>query len=127
MQYGYRDEEKEQARQELQSLQADFRNAEQDLHRERALACQGCLDDRSNSMRRMRSFNKLGGPSECFAAAKLKMMESGYRREEIAEAKAEVARLKANYDLLLAGTRKEEIEEAGRALPIWPPRLMRST
>jgi multidrug resistance efflux pump len=46
------------------------------------------------------------------ANAKVKMMESGYRPEEIAESKAEVARLQANYDLLLAGTRQEEIDEA---------------
>ena len=40
------------------------------------------------------------------------MMESGYRTEEIAEAEAELARLQAAYDLLLAGTRQEEIDEA---------------
>ena len=42
-------------------------------------------------------------------------LEAGYRVEEIAEVQAEVARLKANYDLLLAGTRIEEKEEAAIA------------
>jgi 3-oxoacyl-(acyl-carrier-protein) synthase III len=46
------------------------------------------------------------------ANAKFKMMESGYRVEEIAESAADLARLQANYDLLLAGTRQEEIDEA---------------
>ena len=40
------------------------------------------------------------------------MMERGYRPEEIAEARAEWARLQANYELVLAGSREEEIAEA---------------
>src|SRR5207248_10845775 len=45
------------------------------------------------------------------AAAKQKMMESGYRIEDVAEMRGDLARLQANHELLLAGTRNEEIEE----------------
>jgi HlyD family secretion protein len=108
--YGYREEEKEQARQELQALDADLQNALQELNRERALLARGAstLEQyEAASARNSRLSAQVGA-----AAAKLKLMESGFRPEEIAESKAEVARLQANYDLLLAGTRSEEIDEA---------------
>ena len=40
------------------------------------------------------------------------MLVTGNRPEDIAEAAAELARTKANYDLLLAGTRSEDIAAA---------------
>src|SRR5262245_30880893 len=110
MQYGYRKEEIEQSRQDLQALEADLQNAQQELTCERSLLTRGASTmqafDAANA-----KFNKLSAQVSA-AAAKLKMMESGYRPEEIAESKADVERLRANYDLLLAGTRREEIEEA---------------
>jgi HlyD family secretion protein len=110
MQYGYREEEKEQARQEVQSLDADFQNAQQELNRERTLLTKGASTHQQYDTANAR-YNRLLAQVSA-ASAKAKMMESGYRIEEIAESQAEVARLKANYDLLLAGTRVEEKEEA---------------
>jgi len=110
MREGYRPEEIAQARDDLQALEADLQNAQQDLTRERALQGRGAssasaLDAAIARARRLQ--NQVES-----ARAKLKMYESGYRREEVAETAADEARLKADYDLLLAGTRKEEIEEA---------------
>jgi multidrug resistance efflux pump len=44
--------------------------------------------------------------------AKLDLLLAGSRPEEIAEAEAEVARARAQYELLQAGTRSEELAEA---------------
>jgi len=110
MQHGYREEEKEQARQELQAVDADLQNAQQELNRERNLMAKGATTLQNYEAASAR-YGKLLGQFNA-AAAKAKMMETGYRPEEIAEAKAEVARLQANLDLLLVGTRPEEIEEA---------------
>jgi HlyD family secretion protein len=110
MERGYRDEEVEQARQELQALDAEFQNAQQELNRERSLLAKGASTMQQYDAANARYTKLLAQVSA--ANAKTKMMESGYRAEEIAESKAEVARLQANYDLLLAGTRSEEIAEA---------------
>lgn len=110
MQHGYRAEEVEQARQEMQALEADFQNSYQELTRERAILSKGASTQQQFDAANARYAKLLAQVNA--ASAKTKMMESGYRAEEIAESKAEVARLKANYDLLLAGTRPEEISEA---------------
>ena len=110
MQSGFRKEEIEQALNEEQSLQAELQNAQQDLNRERSL-----LESRATTMARydaaMARYSRLlaqtGG-----ASAKLRMMEKGFRPEEIAEAAAELEQIQANYELLLAGTRQEEIDQA---------------
>jgi multidrug resistance efflux pump len=110
MQHGYRAEEIEQARQEVQALDADLQNAQQELSREQTLLTRGASTMQAYeaaSARYQKLLAQVGA-----ASAKAKMMESGYRVEEIAESKAEVARLQANYALLMAGTRREEIAEA---------------
>jgi membrane fusion protein YbhG len=112
MEHGYREEEREQARQELQALEADLQNAQQDLYRERNLLSKGASTLQAYDAANAR-YSKLQAQAGA-AGAKSKMMETGYRPEEIAEKKAEMARLQANHDLLLAGTRQEEIDE-GRA------------
>jgi HlyD family secretion protein len=110
MQHGYRKEETEQTRQDMQALEADLQNAQQELTRERALLARGASTmqafDAANA-----KYNKLVAQVSA-ASAKLRMMESGYRPEEVAESKADLERLRANYELLLAGTRPEEIDEA---------------
>jgi multidrug resistance efflux pump len=110
MQHGYRKEEVEQSRQDLQAFDADFQNAQQELSRERALLARGATTTQAYDAANAK-YNKLLAQVSS-AGAKLKMMESGYRVEEIAESKADLERLRANYDLLLAGTRQEEIDEA---------------
>lgn len=110
MQSGYRAEEIEQTRQELQALDAEFQNSQQELNRERSLLAKGASTMQQYDAANAKYTKLLAQVSA--ANAKTKMMESGYRIEEIAESKAEVARLQANHDLLLAGTRPEEIAEA---------------
>lgn len=110
MQHGYRAEEIEQARQELQALEADLQNAFVDLNRERSLLAKNATTVASYDAAHARHARLQAQAGA--AAAKAKMLESGYRPEEIAESKAELARLEANYNLLLAGTRQEEIDEA---------------
>jgi multidrug resistance efflux pump len=110
MQSGYRAEEVEQTRQELQALDAEFQNSQQELNRERSLLAKGASTMQQYDAANAKYTKLLAQVSA--ANAKTKMMESGYRIEEIAESKAEVARLQANHDLLLAGTRPEEIAEA---------------
>jgi membrane fusion protein YbhG len=110
MQRGYREEEIEEERKNLQAIEADLQNALVELNRERSLMAKGALTVQSYDAANARHSRLLAQVQA--ANAKVKMMESGYRAEEIAESKAEVARLQANHDLLLAGTRPEEIDEA---------------
>ncbi len=110
MQFGYRKEEIEQARQEQQALEADLQNAAQELNRERTLLTKNASTQQLYDAAHARHSKLLAQVSA--AVSKAKMMETGYRIEEIAESKADLAKLQANFDLLLAGTRKEEIEEA---------------
>src|SRR6476660_112348 len=97
MQRGYREEEKEQARQEQQALEAELQNAQQDLNRERSLLAKGASTLQAYDAAFSR-YHKLLAQVNA-ASAKVKMLETGYRPEEVAEAKADVARLQANYDL----------------------------
>src|SRR5262249_38046699 len=46
------------------------------------------------------------------ARARLDLLKAGTRAEEVEEAAAELGRARANYDLLLAGTRTEDVAEA---------------
>jgi multidrug resistance efflux pump len=110
MEHGYRAEEIEQARQELAALQADLENATAELKREQSLYAKNATTLAAYDAAHARH-SRLQAQVNA-AAANLKMMEAGYRPEEIAESKAQVAQLRANYELLLAGTRPEEIEEA---------------
>jgi len=109
MREGYRPEEIEQARDDLRALEADSQNAQRELERERLLQGRGASSASALDAAVARA-GRLQSQVES-ARAKLKMYESGYRREEVAETAADQARLKADYDLLLAGTRKEEMEE----------------
>lgn len=107
---GFREEEKVQAEKEVESLQAELTNAQQDIAREQAVLPKGGTTQASYDAARARVGRlqaQLTG-----AGARWKMMKDGYRSEEIAETKAELARLQANLDLLEAGTRQEDKDEA---------------
>jgi multidrug resistance efflux pump len=110
MQAGYRKEEIEQARSEAAALEADLQVAQQDLNRERGIFAKGASSVAAYDAALAR-YNRLVGQVSA-ATAKLRMYEAGYRPEEVAEMQADLARLQANYDLLMAGTRQEEIDEA---------------
>jgi HlyD family secretion protein len=110
MQKGFREEEKEQAKREVESFQAELLNAQQDVAREQAVLPKGGTTQASYDAARARVSRLQAQVSA--AAARSRMMETGYRPEEIAETVAEQARLQANLDLLKAGTRQEDIDEA---------------
>jgi len=106
---GYRTEEKDQARNELLAIDAEVQNAQAELNRERNL-----LTSKSSTIAQYDAafsrYNKLVA-QQGSAAAKVRMFESGYREEEVAETQAELNRLQANYDLILAGSRDEDKQE----------------
>jgi HlyD family secretion protein len=110
MKRGFRVEETEQVSAELASAKAELDNARIEMDRERGLLERAATSKGSYDAAESR-YGRLRGQVESLAA-KLRMYESGYREEEIAESVAEAARLKANLDLLKAGTREEEIDEA---------------
>lgn len=110
MERGFREEEKEQARQELRSWQADLTQAQQDLQRERTLLQQNATAVQNFELA-MARVQRLEAQVHA-AAARVALMERGYRPEEIAEARAEWARLQAQYELVLAGSREEDKAEA---------------
>jgi len=106
---GYRTEEKDQARNELLAFDAQVQNALSELNRERNL-----LTTKASTIERYDAafalYNRLVA-QQAAAAAKLRMLEAGYRDEEVAEARADLHRQQANYDLILAGSREEDKQE----------------
>jgi multidrug resistance efflux pump len=110
MRKGYRTEEKDQARKEEEAIVADMQNAYQELSRERTLLQKGATTVEEYEAA-VAKHNRLQAQAAA-AAAKTKMMEAGYRPEEVAEAEAQLASFQAAYDLLQAGTRQEDKDEA---------------
>lgn len=110
MHKGYREEEKDRANKDVASLQADLLNAEQDEAREQTLLPKGGTTQASYDAARAR-VSRLRAQASA-AAARSRMMEAGYEPEEIAEAEADLDKLKANYDLIQADARPEDIDEA---------------
>lgn len=110
MRTGFREEEREQARKEVESLQAELLNAQQDVAREQAVLPKGGTTQASYDAARARVSRLQAQVSA--AAARSKLMEAGYRVEEIAETAADLDRLQANLDLLKVGARQEDKDEA---------------
>jgi multidrug resistance efflux pump len=110
MRKGYRTEEKDQARKEEEAIVAEMQNAYQELNRERALLNKGATTIEAYETASTKH-NRLQAQAAA-AAAKTKMMESGYRPEEVAEAEAQLASFQAASDLLQAGTRQEDKDQA---------------
>ncbi|WP_425614435.1 HlyD family secretion protein [Anatilimnocola sp. NA78] len=110
MKKGFRQEETEQVNADLEAAKAELENARTDMIREKGLLDKAATS-RGTYDAAVARYGRLHGQVNSLAA-KLRMYESGYREEEIAESVAELARLQANLDLLHAGTRVEEIDEA---------------
>ena len=110
MRSGYRTQEKEQARSEQLAIEAQLENARQELDRERTLLGKNATTAAAYDLS-VAKYNRLQAEAAA-AAAKTRLLEAGYRAEDVAEAAAELARFQANYDLLRAGTRQEDIDEA---------------
>jgi multidrug resistance efflux pump len=107
---GYRSEEIDQAQAETDSAEAELAAAERDWQRGEKL-----LGDRSIGRAEydtlVGSRDKLKGKFVA-AKAKLNLYKAGSRPEDIAEAAAEVERMRANYELLKQGSRSEDIAAA---------------
>ncbi len=110
MRKGYRTEEKDQARKEEEAIVTEMQNAYQELTRERTLLNKGATTVEAYESAAAKH-SRLQAQAAA-AAAKTKMMESGYRPEEVAEAEAQLASFQAASDLLEAGTRQEDKDEA---------------
>jgi multidrug resistance efflux pump len=105
---GPREEEKREARSLLQAAEADFNLAKDEFEREQRL-----IGTNSRTNYDIAKANKLRTQRQLEGAkAHLDMMLAGSRVEEIEKADAERRRLKAQYDLLLAGTRAEDLAMA---------------
>jgi HlyD family secretion protein len=107
---GSRAEDIDQARNDLASAEADLKGATKDWNREDKLFPQGATSGSAHDAAQTAVERHQGRVNA--ARAKLKMLESGSRPEEIAEAAAELARAQANLDLLEAGSRSEDIAAA---------------
>jgi HlyD family secretion protein len=106
---GSRDEEKREARSMFQAADADYTLAREEFDREARLA--GTASSRTNYD--TAKANRLRTQRQYERAkAHLDMVMAGSRVEEIEQSNAEVRRLQANYDLLIAGTRAEDIAMA---------------
>jgi multidrug resistance efflux pump len=105
---GPREEEKREARSLLQAAEADFTLAKEEFEREQRL-----IGTNSRTNYDTAKATRLRTQRQYERAkAHLDMLMAGTRVEELEQSQAEVRRLKANYDLLLAGTRKEDIAMA---------------
>ena len=108
--FGWRAEEKEQAKGELETAKADYDQALKEWNRVEALFKQKAaarLDYDAALAVRDRSRGRRDS-----ARAKVHMMKIGSRPEDIAEAKAEWEKTKAQYEQLINGTRPEDIAVA---------------
>ena len=115
------------ARSELQSLQADLQNARAGAEPRAGAAATRAHRRTSAYDAAVARYGRLQGQVNA-AAAKLKMMEAAIGRKKSPRSKADLARLQANFDLLLAGTRQEEIDEAAaQVAQLDAPRSTRST
>jgi multidrug resistance efflux pump len=111
---GPRPEELEQARGEVDRVQADIHRTRKELSRIEALraeqiATASQYDELVAALQRSQGVLRT-------AQARLRELELGSRQEDIAEAEADVARLRAQADLVRAGPRQEDIREAEAAV-----------
>ena len=107
---GYRPEEVDQAESDWKSADADYEQALKEwgrvsqLYRNQSIA-------RSDYDAAMATRDRTRGRKDA-AQFKFKMYKSGFRPEDVLEAKAEAAKAAAQYNLLKNGTRKEDIDMA---------------
>lgn len=110
MQAGSRPQDVEHARAELETWKPDLKRAESDLARARRLVDEKVLTP-SDLANAEAEYGRLSGQIRT-ARARLDLLEAGFRSEEIDEAAAKYEQAKASLDLLLAGTRAEDIAVA---------------
>lgn len=107
---GWREEEIEQARKDLAAIQAEVELARAEWDRERFLAPKGASTESRFDVTRA-AFLRWTAQAAA-ARARLAMLEAGPRKEDVAEAAAELMRAKAQRELVKATARSEDVAEA---------------
>jgi multidrug resistance efflux pump len=107
---GYREEEKRQAENEYRAAQADLSLARDDFQRAQRMMSTGSMG-RSEFDAARASYDRSLRRAEA-ARARHDMMQHGPRPEEIREARADAARAEADWRLVRAGTRSEDLAAA---------------
>jgi multidrug resistance efflux pump len=107
---GARKEEIDQAKADLERAVADVKVSRQKLDRIRRVISPRAVsfDDYDSAVASL----KRAEAQVAGLRAKLDLLLAGSRKEEIEEAAAELKRVRANYDLLLAGNRSEDVSAA---------------
>jgi multidrug resistance efflux pump len=111
---GSRAEEVRQARNDLESTTADARLAREDFERAERMYRAASMP-RSDYDRARAAVDRSQGKSAA-ARARLDLLVAGTRPEEIEEAEAELHKAEANLRLILAGTRSEDLAAAAAQL-----------
>jgi HlyD family secretion protein len=106
---GWREEEIEQARKDLAAMNAEVESARYELERQKWLAPKGASSESNFDIARASYLRWTAQAAS--AKAKLTMLEAGPRKEDIAEAEAELIHAKAQRDLVKAPARSEEVAE----------------
>jgi multidrug resistance efflux pump len=107
---GSRSEEIREARSQYESAQADLKLAREDFDRAARLYRQQNLSRAEYDAARATLERSQG--NEAKTKAHLDLLVAGNRPEEIQQALAQLKQAQANYDLLLAGSRSEDIAAA---------------
>jgi multidrug resistance efflux pump len=107
---GSRSEEIQQARNDLAAAMADSRLAREDMDRAERMFRSAAMP--RSDYDRARATLDHSQSAAAAAKARLDLLLAGTRPEEIEEAEAELRRTDANYRLLQAGTRSEDIAAA---------------
>lgn len=106
---GFREEEKRQAKSELEAALADEQYAREEFQRAARLVRQGGTKQDYDNWKA--TLDRAKGRVAA-ARARYDLMLAGSREEDLAEAQAELRRLEANERLLRAGTRPEDLASA---------------
>ncbi|HZT82773.1 MAG TPA: efflux RND transporter periplasmic adaptor subunit [Gemmataceae bacterium] len=107
---GPRPEEIDQARADLKAAETDLKWAREDFDRAEQVYRRSA-GSRADYDAARANLNRSQAKADA-ARARLELLLAGSRPEDIYEARAELERAFANYDLLLAGTRYEDVELA---------------
>lgn len=113
---GWREEELRMAKAELEAADADVKVAQDEMDRVRELFKQGGQASTIREFELARAALGRAVGRQRAAKARDEMLAAGSRLEDVAEAKAEFAKLEAQYLLLYNGSRKEDVAAAEAAL-----------
>ncbi len=107
---GYREEDRREAEKDFQAAQVDLKQKHDEMERSRRLYEQQATEKAEYDNAKA-AYDRARERAEA-ARARRDRMEKGPRPEEIQEVRAEVEQVKANWRLLLEGTRSEDIAAA---------------